>query len=29
MMYFYVILSDETKIVHSEMKPDRRVKVYI
>lgn len=29
MMYPYLILNDDTEIVHSEMKPDGRVKVYI
>ena len=29
MIYPYVTLSDETEIVHSEIKPDGRVKVYI
>ena len=29
MMYPYMTLNDETEIVHSEMKPDGRVKVYI
>ena len=29
MMYPYMTLSDETEIVHSELKPDGRVKVYI
>lgn len=29
MMYPYMTLSDDTEIVHSEMKPDGRVKVYI
>ncbi len=29
MMYPYITLDDETEIVHSEMKPDDRVKVYI
>ena len=29
MMYPYMTLSDETEIVHSETKPDGRVKVYI
>ena len=29
MMYPYITLDDETEIVHSEMKPDGRVKVYI
>lgn len=29
MMYPYMTLDDETEIVHSEMKPDGRVKVYI
>lgn len=29
MMYPYMTLNDNTEIVHSEMKPDGRVKVYI
>lgn len=29
MMYPYMTLNDETEIVHSEMQPDGRVKVYI
>ena len=29
MMYPYMTLNDDTEIVHSEMKPDGRVKVYI
>lgn len=29
MMYPYMTLNDQTEIVHSEMKPDGRVKVYI
>lgn len=29
MMYPFMTLDDETEIVHSEMKPDGRVKVYI
>lgn len=29
MMYPYMILDDDTEIVHSEMKPDGRVKVYV
>ncbi|KSV60277.1 hypothetical protein [Acetivibrio ethanolgignens] len=29
MMYPFMTLNDETEIVHSEMKPDGRVKVYI
>lgn len=29
MMYPYLTLNDDTEIVHSEMKPDGRVKVYI
>lgn len=29
MMYPFITLDDETEIVHSEMKPDGRVKVYI
>lgn len=29
MMYPYMTLSDGTEIVHSEMKPNGRVKVYI
>lgn len=29
MMYPFITLNDETEIVHSEMKPDGRVKVYI
>ncbi len=29
MVYPYATLSDETEVVHSEMKPDGRVKVYI
>lgn len=29
MMYPFMTLSDNTEIVHSEMKPDGRVKVYI
>ena len=29
MMYPFMTLPDETEIVHSEMKPDGRVKVYI
>ena len=29
MMYPYMTLNDGTEIVHSEMKPDGRVKVYI
>lgn len=28
-MYPYMTLNDQTEIVHSEMKPDGRVKVYI
>lgn len=29
MMYPFMTLNDDTEIVHSEMKPDGRVKVYI
>lgn len=29
MMYPFMTLNDDTEIVHSELKPDRRVKVYI
>ena len=29
MMYPFITLNDDTEIVHSEMKPDGRVKVYI
>ena len=29
MMYPFMTLNDDTKITHSEMKPDGRVKVYI
>jgi len=29
MMYPFLTLDDETEIVHSEMLPDERVKVYI
>ncbi len=29
MMYPFMILDDNTEIVHSEMKPDGRIKVYI
>ena len=29
MMYPFITLSDQTEIVHSEMKPDGKVKVYI
>lgn len=29
MMYPFLTLNDDTEIVHSEMKPDGRVKVYI
>ncbi len=29
MMYPFLTLNDETEIVHSEMKPDGRVKVYL
>lgn len=29
MMYPFMTLNDNTEIVHSEMKPDERVKVYI
>ena len=29
MMYPFLTLTDETEIVHSEMKPDGQVKVYI
>lgn len=29
MMFPYITLNDDTEITHSEMKPDRRVKVYI
>lgn len=29
MMYPFMALNDDTEIVHSEMKPDGRVKVYI
>lgn len=29
MMYPFITLPDETEIVHSEMKPDGKVKVYI
>lgn len=29
MMYPFMTLNDETEIVHSEMKPDGKVKVYI
>lgn len=29
MMYPFLTLDDDTEIVHSEMLPDRRVKVYI
>ncbi len=29
MMYPYMTLNDDTEIVHSELKPDGRVKVYI
>ncbi len=29
MMYPFLTLDDETEIVHSEMKPDGRVKVYV
>ena len=29
MLYPYMTLPDDTEIVHSEMKPDGRVKVYI
>ena len=29
MMYPFMTLNDDTEIIHSEMKPDGRVKVYI
>lgn len=29
MMYPFMTLDDDTEIVHSEMKPDGRVKVYL
>ena len=29
MMYPFLTLDDQTEIVHSEMKPDGRVKVYV
>ena len=29
MMYPFMTLNDDTEIVHSEMKPDGKVKVYI
>lgn len=29
MMYPFITLNDNTEIVHSEMKPDGKVKVYI